>query len=58
MANVSLKAHFDGTSIKLDEPYELPRDVPLLVTVLTTNGDTSLAGWSDISAAGLARARR
>lgn len=34
MPSVSVKAHFDGERIQLDEPVELPRDVPLLVTVL------------------------
>lgn len=56
MPSVILKAHFDGTSITPDEPFELPRNVPLLVTVLSTNGDASLEGWSEQSAAGLARA--
>ena len=40
MPAVSLRAHFDGTTIRLDEPYELPRDAQLLVTVLSTNGSS------------------
>jgi hypothetical protein len=57
MPVVSLKAHFDGKAIQLDEPCELPRDTPLLVTILApANGDTTMPGWADISAAGLARA--
>ena len=57
MPAISLKAHFDGNSIQLDEPYELPRDAQLLVTVLTpTAGDEQLAGWAGLSANGLARA--
>jgi len=35
MPNISLKAHFNGQVIQLDEPYELPRDAQLLVTVLS-----------------------
>jgi predicted transcriptional regulator len=31
-----LKAHYDGTAIRLDEPDDLPRDAQLLVTVLST----------------------
>lgn len=29
MPAISLKAHFDGKHIQLDEPYELPRDAQL-----------------------------
>lgn len=34
MPTVTLKAHFDGDRILLDEPYELPANTPLMVTVL------------------------
>ena len=34
MKTVTLSAHFDGREIKLDEPYEIPSDARLLVTVL------------------------
>ena len=34
MPTIRLKAHFDGQSIQLDDPFELTRDVQLLVTVL------------------------
>ena len=34
MPSMSLKAHFDGERIQLDETFDLPRDTPLLVTVL------------------------
>ena len=34
MPAVSLNAHFDGQHIQLDEPFELPRNAQLLVTVL------------------------
>ncbi len=57
MPAISLKAHFDGNAIQLDEPYELPRDAPLLVTILVpTSSDTPLQGWGQLSASGLARA--
>lgn len=34
MPAVTLQAHFDGRQIVLDEPYELPRNASLMVTVL------------------------
>ena len=34
MSSITLKAHFDGQSIHLDEPFELTQDAQLLVTVL------------------------
>jgi hypothetical protein len=57
MPAISLKAHFDGTSIQLDEPYELPRDARLLVTVLPdSGGEHERAAWLALSALGLERA--
>ncbi|HEX6865128.1 MAG TPA: hypothetical protein VF414_20025 [Thermoanaerobaculia bacterium] len=55
----SLKAHYDGKSIRLDEPFDLPEGARLIVTVLETEGapiEDERAGWSDLSARGLARA--
>ena len=57
MPSVSLKAHFDGERIELDEPFDLPRNAPLLVTVLpapTRDGDR--AAWLEASKQALARA--
>ena len=34
MPTIRLKAHFDGQAIQLDEQFDLPRDVQLMVTVL------------------------
>ena len=47
MAAVKLKAHFDGSHIVLDEPYVLPRDSALVVTVLpvSTHDDIDDALW-------------
>jgi hypothetical protein len=57
MAPVILKAHFDGSSIQLDEPYELPRDARLLVTVLADpTSDLERAAWAALSASGLEQA--
>ena len=57
MAAITLKAHFDGNSIKLDEPYPLPMDAQLLVTVLTPiDANQERAEWFELSMQGLARA--
>ena len=34
MPAVTLKAHYDGRQILLDEPFELPANCDLMVTVL------------------------
>lgn len=34
MQTISIRAHFDGERILLDEPFELEPDTQLLVTVL------------------------
>lgn len=55
MPVTSLKAHFDGKTIQLDEPYEFPPNAQLLVTVLSpTPMETERKGWTGLSAAGLA----
>ena len=57
MPAISLRAHFDGTAIQLDEPYDLPRDAQLLVTVIPPNPlEAERAEWAAMSAEGLARA--
>lgn len=44
----SIKAHFDGQYIVLDEPYPLKADTKLLVTVLTDDGEKEQ--WMRLSA--------
>jgi len=57
MASVTLKAHYDGERIQLDEPFDLPRDAALLVTVLSAPAeDHERAAWLEASRTGLARA--
>ena len=34
MPTVALQAHYDGEKIVLDEPFDLPTDAALIVTVL------------------------
>ena len=58
MSAVTLKAHFDGTSIQLDEPYELPPNAELLVTVLAPATDVEVNDWLALSQRSLARLRR
>jgi len=57
MSAISLKAHFDGRQICLDEPFDLQPDAKLIVTVVPAN---SLAeerqAWLAASQAGFARA--
>jgi hypothetical protein len=57
MPAISLKAHYDGQSIQLDEPYELPHGAQLLVTVLPAAADDpERVAWTELSANGLALA--
>jgi len=57
MPSISLKAHYDGTAIRLDEPFDLPEGAQLIVTVLgAPPPEQERAGWLDLSARGLARA--
>jgi hypothetical protein len=52
MPTISLKAHFDGSKIVLDEPYSLLPNSALMVTVLPL----SAAGDDDIDEATWLRA--
>ena len=54
MASVILKAHYDGEHIVLDEPFELPANAPLMVTVLAA--DTERYEWATLGAQSFARA--
>jgi hypothetical protein len=39
MPVITLKAHYDGQRIVLDEPFDIPTDSPLIVTVLPVQTD-------------------
>ena len=58
MAAISLKAHYDGERIQLDEPFQIPADSLLIVTVIPK--EDSLEQWREdwfrLAAQGLARA--
>jgi hypothetical protein len=57
MPSISLKAHYDGTTIRLDEPFDLPEGAQLIVTVLeTAQDDAERISWTELSTRGLARA--
>jgi len=57
MKTVTLSAHVSGDSIQLDEPFALPADARLLVTILPRNApDAERQEWYALSKAGLARA--
>lgn len=54
MPNVILKAHFGGQSVVLDEPFELPGNARLPVTVVSPSMDGDRAQWSDLAGLALA----
>lgn len=56
MPSVTLKAHFDGRSILLDEPYQIPSNARLLVTLVEPGWDDERALWTGLSLAALAGA--
>ncbi len=56
MPSVTLKAHYDGQQIQLDEPFDLPCNALLLVTVLPPEGNGDRVAWLAASSAALARA--
>jgi hypothetical protein len=39
MPTVALRAHYDGERIVLDEPYELPANASLMVTLLASSSE-------------------
>ena len=56
MPTVTLKAHYDGKQIVLDEPFELPAGSSLIVTVLSDRLSRENAQWHALAASGLERA--
>ena len=55
MPTITLKAHYDGEHILLDEPFALPLGSQLMVTVVPPVDDERTQ-WARLSAIGLARA--
>jgi hypothetical protein len=56
METKTLRAHFDGKQILLDEPFELEPDVELIITVLPKSSDEEREDWARLSLENLARA--
>jgi len=57
MDAVTLRAHFDGQKICLDEPFELEANTELIVTVLPVPElDAERTAWLRLSQQGLAAA--
>jgi hypothetical protein len=56
MSVVTLKAHYNGEQIVLDEPFDFPANTPLMVTVITPELERERQEWDLLAAAGLARA--
>ena len=54
---VTLKAHYDGEKICLDEPVNYAPNTPLLVAILQAGDDAEeRAGWAALAKRALARA--
>ena len=59
MSAVTLRAHFDGRHIVLDEAFGLVADAKLLVTVLpavASDTNDERAGWAEVAVQSLSRA--
>ena len=52
----TLRAHFDGNKILLDEPCELEPDAELIITVLPKPSDEEREDWARLSLESLERA--
>lgn len=52
----ALKAHYDGQHILLDDPFDLPVNAQLLITVLPSERESDLESWLTIASESLARA--
>lgn len=57
MSAITLKAHYDGKQIRLDEPYTLHPNTRLLVTIVEgASVEDERRAWLAASQAGLAQA--
>ena len=56
MRAVNIKAHYDGERILLDEPFEIPPNSPLLVTVLPATQEVVGEDWIVAAENALSRA--
>ena len=57
MRTITLQGHFDGEQIRLDEPFDLEPNTPLIITVLPKQlADDEWLSWLSLSQSGLAKA--
>ncbi len=56
MELVTIRAHFDGQQILLDEPCQLEPNTKLMITVLSPEVDAERVAWSNLSIVNLSRA--
>ena len=56
MATKTLRAHFDGEQILLDEPYELEPNTKLIITVLPETLEEEREDWTRLALESLERA--
>ena len=56
MQTRTLRAHFDGSQILLDEPFELEPNTELLVTILPKASEEDGEEWARLSFESVARA--
>lgn len=57
MATITIRGHFDGEQIRLDEPVELAPNTKLLITVLPeASADEDDEAWYRLAQQNLARA--
>lgn len=54
MPAITLKAHYDGKSILLDEPFQIPTNAELMVTVLHNHSEE--LDFQSLTIFGLSRA--
>jgi hypothetical protein len=55
MEHIILQGHYDGSQIRLDDPYDLQPNTKLLITVLQP-ADAEKTEWLNLSLHGLAAA--
>lgn len=56
MESLTIRAHYDGHQILLDEPVQLAPNTKLIITVLQPDDLGDQDDWTRLSLAGLARA--
>ena len=56
METRTLRAHFDGSQIRLDEPFELEPNSELLITILPKGSEEDGEEWARLSLESLERA--